>query len=185
MVIRLEPRELTDGELRLRPWRREDVPAMAEACRDPEIVRWTRVPENYTEDDAREFIAASDERWRRGEAAGFAVTDAASGEVLGSIGVRFVDPGYGRIGLIGYWTSPEARGRGVATRALRLLSRWALEELELPRVELLTEPENRPSQLVAENAGFKREGLLRNYLELKGHRSDGVLYSLVASDLEG
>src|SRR2546423_3103184 len=106
MVIRLEPRELTDGELRLRPWRQEDVPAMAGACRGPGIVRWTRVPKNYTEDDAREFIAASDERWRRGEAAGFAVTDAATAEVLGSIGVRFVDPGYGRIGLIGYWTSP-------------------------------------------------------------------------------
>ena len=61
-------------------------------------------------------------------------------------------------GHIGYWVTPPARGRGICTRALRLLARWALDELELQRLELITDPDNLASQRVAEKVGFQREG---------------------------
>ena len=71
------------------------------------------------------------------------------------------------------------RGRGVATRALRLLSDWALspDGLGLARVQLTTDVDNPASQRVAERAGFEREGVLRAYVEHQGARRDMVVWS--------
>ena len=77
----------------------------------------------------------------------------------------------------------EARGRGLATQALRLVSRWVLAALAVERLELVTEPKNVRSQHAAQKAGFRREGLLRRYLEVKGERRDCVMFSLLAEDL--
>jgi RimJ/RimL family protein N-acetyltransferase len=180
-AIRVPERRLTDGVVRLRPWRERDVPDLVAACRDPEIPRWTVVPSPYTEVDARAFVASQNERLSRGEAAPFAVVDADSGEFLGSVEVTLLDRRSGR-GEIGYWVASQARRRGVAVRAVQLLSAWAFEDLGLERLELLIEPENEPSQRVAEAAGFMREGLLRSYRPMKGRRPDFIVFSLLASD---
>lgn len=85
---------------------------------------------------------------------------------------------------VGYWVAAEARGRGVCTRALRLLSRHALEELELQRVDLVTDPDNVASQRVAEKVGFRREGVLRAHLRHPGGRiRDSVMFSLLPGEL--
>jgi RimJ/RimL family protein N-acetyltransferase len=161
---------LEDGEGALRPLTEEDVPEVVAACQDPEIPRWTLVPSPYTEDDAREFLArASDVS---------AIVDAESGEFFGAIGWHWVD---GNV-QVGYWVKREARGRGVASRALRLLARWAFTDLGAVRVQLLTEPENRASQRVAEKAGFRREALLRSFIDLKGRRADVYMYALLRDD---
>lgn len=163
---------LEDGEILLRPFTEEDVPAIAAACQDPEIPRWTRVPSPYSEDDARMFVRHADHQ-------AFAIVDREGGELLGSIGL--VDLA-GSVGEIGYWIKREARGNGVATRALVLLSRWAASEGGLARVQLTTEPANVASQRVAEKAGFSREGVLRSWIEIKGRRRDAVMYSLLPDD---
>jgi len=167
--------------VRLRPWRERDVPDLLEACRDPEIPRWTVVPSPYTEVDARAFVASQNERLSRGEAAPFAVVSPERGDFLGSVEMTLLDRRSGR-GEIGYWVAAPARGQGVAVRAVRLISAWAIEDLGLERLELLIEPENEPSQRVAEAAGFTREGLLRSYRPMKGRRPDFVVFSLLPSD---
>jgi RimJ/RimL family protein N-acetyltransferase len=83
----------------------------------------------------------------------------------------------------GYWMVAEHRGRGVATRALRLLSRWAILDLGLWRLQLQTMTGNTASQAVAERAGFTREAVLRRYMENRGSRCDSVMFSLVPTDL--
>ena len=89
-----------------------------------------------------------------------------------------------RVGHIGYWCAPEARARGITTRALRLVSRWGLEELGLGRVELITDPDNTASQRVAEKVGFRREGILRSHLlHPDGRRRDSVMFSLLPGEL--
>jgi [ribosomal protein S5]-alanine N-acetyltransferase len=108
------------------------------------------------------------------------VTDGPSGRLLGGIGLRLPADG---IGEVGYWVRRDARGRGVATRALDLVARWALEEQRLIRVQLTAEPGNVASQRVAEKVGFRREGLLRRYLKIGGERRDGVMFSLLREDL--
>jgi RimJ/RimL family protein N-acetyltransferase len=155
---------LTDGEIVLRPFTEEDVPAITAACQDPEIPRWTSVPAPYTEEDARTFVSGAGE-------GSFAIVDAQTGEFLGEISLRWVDANV----QVGYLVKREARGHGVATRALLILSRWAVEELGSGRVQLITDPENVASQRVAERAGFTREATLRSYFELKGRRRDAVI----------
>jgi RimJ/RimL family protein N-acetyltransferase len=159
----------------LRPFGEDDIPAIVDACRDEDVVRWTSVPSPYSEDDAREFL-----RSLAPEAHAFAITDGASGEYLGSIDVRPETDGRASVG---YLVRREARGRGVASRALRLVSRWALAELGLARVTVLVEPENVASQRVAERAGFVREGVVRSWAEVKGTRRDYVVFSLLPADL--
>jgi len=165
--------KLADDVILLRPFTDGDVPAIVAACQDPEIPRWTSVPTPYTEADARAWLASTEEET-------FAIADAASDEVLGSIGVRYFDGG---VGEVGYWVRREARGRGVATRALELIARWALLEKGLGRFQLRADVANEPSKRVAEKAGFVREGVLRSSLELKGERHDVVMYSLIPEDL--
>jgi RimJ/RimL family protein N-acetyltransferase len=160
------------GGLLLRPFTKRDTPAIVAACQDPEIARWTRVPSPYTERHASEFVSARDET-------SFAITDLPSGELLGAIGLREHDEG---VAEVGYWVKREARGRGVATRALELVAAWAFEALSAARVQLVAEPENEPSLRVAEKAGFTREGVLRSYMEFNGRRRDGVMYSLLRQD---
>jgi RimJ/RimL family protein N-acetyltransferase len=159
-----------DG-IALRPRTEDDVPAITAACQDEEIARWTEVPSPYTEDDAREFLRRMPDAQ--------AIVDARTDEFLGTVGWRWVD---GNV-QVGYWVKKEARGRGVATSALRLLARWAIEELGAQRVQLLAEPANVASQRVAEKAGFRREGLLRSYFLLKGRRRDAIMFALLAEEL--
>jgi RimJ/RimL family protein N-acetyltransferase len=175
--------ELSDGMLVLRPWRHEDVGRVTEICTDPEISRWTSVPSPYREEHARTWIEQTIRDWDDRKHAAFAVTDAATGEVVGAIALR-LHQDYAVQGSIGYWVAAEARRRGVATGALRIVSRWALRDLGLPRVQLVTDPENVPSQRVADRAGFRREGLLRSYIELQSGRRDCVMFSLLAGELE-
>jgi RimJ/RimL family protein N-acetyltransferase len=168
---------LSDGEIALRLFEDADVPALLEAARDPDIPRLTNLPALESEPWARAWLERVTELWRDGERATFAVAVASSDELLGSIGLRIVDGN----GQIGYWVLPAARGRGVATRALLLVTSWAFER-GFPRLQLLTEPENAVSQRVAERAGFRREGLLRGYFELKGRRADGIMFGRLPGD---
>jgi RimJ/RimL family protein N-acetyltransferase len=172
--------ELAGEGILLREWRAEDAPAVAEACRDPEIPRWIPfIPSPYTDDDARTYVQgcidAGEDRHP------FAVVDAERDSLLGAIDMR-VSPL--RSGHIGYWVVRDARGRGVCTSALRTLCRWALDEVELGRLELLTDPDNVASQRVAEKVGFRREGVLRSHLlHRDGRRRDSVMFSLLPGEL--
>jgi RimJ/RimL family protein N-acetyltransferase len=172
---------LADDELRLRPWSLGDVPTVTAACQDPEISRWTVVPHEYTAEHATEFIATRESDRMAGTEIAFAVVDH-GGALLGAIGMSNFDWNDHKA-EIGYWMERMARGRGFGTRALQLLSRWAIEGLGLERVELLANPANAASQRVAARAGFTREGLLRGYRTRHGAREDLVMFSLLPEDL--
>lgn len=169
--------ELRDDALLLRPWREEDAPAVHAACQDEEILRWIPlIPRPYRLEDARAFV--------RGELGlgphQFAVTEDA--RVVGSIAMRVNEQ---RTGHIGYWCAPQARGRGITTRALRMLCRHGLRELALERLELIADPDNLASQRVAEKVGFRREGVLRSHMRHPdGRRRDSVIFSLLPGELQ-
>lgn len=172
---------LADGSVALRPWTPDDVPGLVEACSDPEIGRWTHVPYPYGDQDAREFVAGSDLTRRAGRELALAIVSARDGRLLGSVGlskVSFTE----MTGEVGYWVCRQERGRGAGTRAVRLLSAWALRELGLERLELLANPENEASQRLARRAGYTREGVLRLYRRRKGRREDLVMFSRLAGE---
>jgi RimJ/RimL family protein N-acetyltransferase len=172
--------ELTDGVVALRPWAESDAAAIVECIDgDPDIAIWLdQVPQPYTLDDALSYIAGTVDV----EQEAFAVTDAHSGRVLGSIGLRNPIDG---VSEIGYWIRADARGQGATTRALVLLSRAALEREGVERVQLRADIENVGSCRVAEKAGFRLEGVLRSahWNERLGRRQDWAMYSLLGADL--
>lgn len=184
MNVALPSTPLADGVVTLRPWQAEDAGPIATAFSDPESLYWMhQVPEPYTEDDALDYVRAMDAAWRAGAGGAFAVVEAASGEVAGSVGLHVVDAELAVV-EVGYWAAPAVRGRGMTTRALRLLSRWLLDSVGAARVQLRADVRNAASVRVAEKAGFVREGVLRSsgYNHRAGRRIDYVMFSLVPAD---
>ncbi len=169
---------LRDGDVLLRPWRIGDAEAVFRACQDPEIHEWVGTPWPYERHHAESFVSGRFGGWSDGSAP-LAIVDAETDTVLGAITVHA--PVEVRAS-VGYWLTAEARGRGVATRALRLISRWALEELPIARLQLYTLVGNDRSGAVAERAGFSREGVLRSWELHDGRPVDVVMYALVKTD---
>lgn len=185
--MRIEPPEppLSDGTVELRPWTEQDVPAITAACQDEDLAWWLdQVPQPYSTSDARAYVMMTRRGWKDGTHAAFAVTDAVSGEVLGSIGVHWFDPEE-RAAEVGYWVRAESRGAGVATRALRLVAAWAIGTCRVARLQLRADERNVASQRVAERAGFLREGVIRSarFNARQGRRVDFVMYSLLPGEL--
>ncbi len=176
----MAPVELRDGTVLLRPWRLDDADAVYRACQDAEIQRWTTVPVPYRPEDAVGFVAGSPQRWAQG-AASFAVVDLASGALLGAMGL-VTTPADG-CAEVGYWVAAEARGRGVATRALRLLCRWAFDALGLRRLVWQAYVGNDASRRTAEAVGFQLEGTRRQGLLDRGRPVDRWFAGLLPTDL--
>jgi RimJ/RimL family protein N-acetyltransferase len=162
---------LSDGEIAVRPLAPADVPDIVAACCDPEIPRWTRVPSPYTREDARKFLAIAATEAAAGDGVALAVA-CTDGRLIGTVGLMDVDWGR-RYGEVGYWTAAPARGRGAASRAVLLLRDWAHAELGLDEIEILVQRENRPSQRVAERAGFAATGEIRSVATMPPGRRDG------------
>ena len=138
---------LTDGEISLRAWKASDAPAVTAACQDPEIPRWTVVPHDYEERHAREFIAGTAANLAHGRELDMAIVDG-DDRLLGALGISNFD-WTDLKAEVGYWMAADARGRGIGTRATRMLAEWALTSLGLERLELLAHPDNEASQRLA------------------------------------
>jgi RimJ/RimL family protein N-acetyltransferase len=171
---------LQDGAIALRGWLTSDAPDITRMFQDPEALEWTRAPAPYREGDARQWLASLPAQMRRGDALPLAVTDASDGSLLGSIELRMQAEGRAEFGyVIAAW----ARGRGVGTRALTMLARWAFDVLRLERLEVLAQPGNEASQALAQRVGFTREGLLRAHSLVRGERKDMLMMSLLRGEL--
>ena len=173
--------DLTDGTVRCRPPDRGDVDAVHTACQDPATVRFTRIPVPYTRVHAQAFVRNAAHELRAGTGAHLVVADAGTDALLGVCGL--VLDRTRRSGEVGYWVAPEARGRGVARRAVRLVAGWALADLGLLRVQVMIDARNAASQRVAAACGFRREGVLRSYEDRLGDRVDFVIGSVLPGEL--
>ena len=173
---------IDDGVVRIRWIADTDLAAIAEACRDPDIQAYTRVPSDYTLDNAEAFADNSAEDAARGEGLALVIVSVEDDSLLGSIGFHDHSPAEGRCEL-GYWLAPWARGQGSMTRAIRLFCGWIFDELAIDRIQAGIEPGNAPSHALIQRAGFAHEGTLRSLFPLKGRRRDIVSYSLLRGEL--
>lgn len=173
---------LEDPVVRLRPWRETDLPSQLEAFSDPWFQRFSDWAPR-TEPEARRHRLRDEQARHRGEQLQFALVEPSDDELLlGGASVHDVEMDQGRA-AVGYWLAPEARGRGVATHAVRLLARWAFEDLGIARIALTCAPDNHASQRVAERCGFSREGVLRSHMPFKGGRRDTVVFGVLPGEL--
>jgi RimJ/RimL family protein N-acetyltransferase/8-oxo-dGTP pyrophosphatase MutT (NUDIX family) len=148
---------LTDGVVVLRPWRDEDVEAAVEG-HDEEIARWFgRAGRKPSVEQHRRAV----DEWRRAYDEGRAVVNFLvehESDVVGNVEVRNVGAGVGRLS----WTLYAGhRGFGYASRAVRLLTDYAIDALGMQRVEAEVDVENERSLRVATRAGLRREGVKR------------------------
>jgi RimJ/RimL family protein N-acetyltransferase len=175
---------LRDDDLLLRPGTARDVNAIREVYSESDIRRWMgwdgELPD---EAEARANLDRAAASWREGTWAVFRVVDAATDQVVGGVNLRMAG---NETAEVSYFLRASARGRGLATRAVRLVTRWAFDELGIERIELRAHPENEASIRVAERAGFAREGIERaSRAWPDGTRFDSILFSLLPGELRG
>lgn len=178
------PVTLSDGAVLLRPWSSSDASFMAEAASDPAIERYNG-PAPVSLADALAVIERIEQSWCAFEVEGnptgaaFAIVDAASGEPVGMCGIDH----WSRtdVAQFGYWLATGARGRGLATRAVKLMAGWLFQR-GAARVFLTIESENTASASVARRAGFTFEGTLRAYGVWQGQRKDVDVFAVLPDE---
>jgi RimJ/RimL family protein N-acetyltransferase len=171
---------LADDALFLEPLTLAHVPELLAMTEDPDVVRFTRVPAGADETFVRGWIKRYEGGWDDGSRAGFAIRGRDNGW-LGFAAIVDLDLEH-REGEIGYMVAPAARGRGIAPRAVELVTRWGFDELDLLRLELRIDVENPASERVAERTGYQREGVLRNVHFKEGFRSDVGVWSRLSQE---
>ncbi|GAA2242440.1 GNAT family N-acetyltransferase [Streptomyces indiaensis] len=176
--------------LRLRPWDAgsgADVDTWLRGLRDPEFRRWNTPLRPVTDRaSARESLLARAQSALEGTSVSLRIADARSDAPLGHIGVNEIKY-HLKVARVGYWVLPEARGQGVATRALLLAARWALTELGLHRLELDHAVGHDASCRIAERCGFLHEGTLRGAIFQEDRYDafrDAHLHARLATDPE-
>jgi RimJ/RimL family protein N-acetyltransferase len=177
--------ELSEGPILLRTFSEADVNALFEAVRESiaEVSPWLPwCHQNYSIEETREFIGARELLSQGGEWYSFGIFESDGGNLLGGVGINFINRVH-QMANLGYWVRTSAHGRGIATMATRLVAKFGFEELGLRRIEIVAAVGNLPSQRVAEKAGARREGVLRNRLLIRSESLDAVLFSLVPEDL--
>jgi RimJ/RimL family protein N-acetyltransferase len=171
---------LQDDAIRLEALTAAHVPVLLPLTADSDVVRFTRIPPGADETFARGWIKRYEEGWDDGSRAGFAIR-ARDGGFLGF--AAFVELNLERReGELGYMVAPAARGRGIAPRAVALLTRWGFDELGLIRLELRIDAQNLASERVAERSGYRRDGVLRNVHFKEGLRCDLAIWSRLSQD---
>jgi len=173
--------ELTDGDVRLRMHCHDDVDAMVQMCTDPEMARWTSVPQPYGREHAEAFVHEIIPRgWADHHHRGWAI------EALDDDGtVRFagnIDIRGAAVADVGFALHPWARGRGVMHRALRLATRWCFDEAQVAVVHWRAHVGNTPSRRAAWRAGFTFDGTTPALLHERGRLVDAWVGHLLPSD---
>jgi RimJ/RimL family protein N-acetyltransferase len=129
-----------------------DVPVIAEASHDPET-RLRLNEEPLTPDRQGDSVSRAQEQWRTGTGAPFVIADAADDRPLGLLNLQFGDDE--EVAGLAVSVFPQARGRGVASKALRLGAIWGLRQLGLHRVFAEAAADNLASIRAIEKAGFQ------------------------------
>ena len=155
-VLRHPDPPLSDGVITLRAKTREDIDALVAICQDPAIPRWTRVPNPYRPADAEAWIVVSELELEAESGIDWLAVDEQD-EVVASLAIQHIRADEG-LGEVGYWVAAGARGRGFATRGVRLVTAWGLGELGLKELEIMTHEDNVASQGVARAAGYAETG---------------------------
>jgi RimJ/RimL family protein N-acetyltransferase len=166
--------------VRLVPFAAEHLAGVDAMLDDPDVLRFTRIPVPVPDDFSRTWLERYETGLVEGTRAAFAAVDA-DGRFLGLALAPKIDREDREVEL-GYVVAPDARGRGVATRILELLTRWAFDEADALRIVLIIDVANPASERVAERCGYVREGVMRSVALKNDVRIDAGLWSRLASD---
>ena len=169
--------EVTARDFKLRHFRQGDADAIVKYANNRKIYRPTmEMPYPFKRRDAVEWIEQNRAEKARKHPGMLSLAIVVDGEAAGCIGLSDIE---GHKAAVGYWLAEELWGRGIMTRALKLTTRYALNDMGLRRLCAHVFLFNRASMRVLEKGSFKREGILRKETEKDGRLYDMVLYDKV------
>lgn len=178
------PTLLRTGSLVLRPPSVHDIDALYQAAQESiqDLRCWMPwAHEDYSRSDTTSYVEAQPQAWQNGEEYSFLIQESGSSTVLGCCGLNRFE-WINRRANLGYWIRTLAAGRGIATRAAKLVAHFGFEPLQLQRIEIVAGVGNLASQRVAEKIGALRECIARNRCRVNEQPMDAVVYSLVPGD---
>jgi [ribosomal protein S5]-alanine N-acetyltransferase len=169
---------LHTSRLRLRPFTHADADALFRLHSNAHVLRYWDSPPWSEPARAERFLATCRLQAEEGSGARLAIDRATDGEFLGWCGLSRWNPDF-RSASLSYCLDDAAWGQGYATEAVRALLRWAIETLDLNRVQAEVDTRNAASARVLEKLGFVREGTLREDCVVNGDVSDSWVYGLL------
>ena len=185
-LLRDDPREprttwldnpVVEGDgVRLRPFTEADVPRVVEGLGDHGTQHWLAfLPRDPGEADALRYLEVVQERLATAHTITWAWSTPGDDRLLGAVGIYRIseEP------ELGYWTHPDARGRGLTVRAARLAVGHAFEVLGLDRLAAYASAPNAASLRVLEAVGMRRTGVARR----AARTGDGAAVDLAGYDL--
>lgn len=173
--------ELTDGVVTVRPLTAADAEDSYRLRTTPDVADTWLPPVPPTAAEVRAWCGEAPASWLAGTVARCTVRDAATAEYAGEISVDYQAPPL-RQAMLGYGLLPAYRGKGYASRAVALVTRWVFGHTGIERLVAGTLVHNVASQRVLERAGFVREGEQRGLLPGAGGRRDNVGFALLRDD---
>lgn len=174
---------LWGARVRLAALTAADLPTVAGWQQDADFMRLFDASPAFpkTEDQLEEWLQ---ERHKSPNDFVFAIRPPGSEELLGYIELDGILWAHGVCGIAIAIGDPSNRGKGYGSGAAQLALRFAFHELNLHRVTYTTFDYNAPSIALAENLGFRREGVFREFLQRDGHRHDMLLFGLLRHEWE-
>jgi ribosomal-protein-alanine N-acetyltransferase len=170
----MDVEKLDCGLCVVRPWRLADKPALLRHANNRNVWRnlADRFPHPYTDADADGWLTKISQapgalRW----------AIEVEGEAVGGIGAEPGEGIFAKTANFGYWLGEEFWGRGIMTAAVRGTANYALEALDLARLESPVFEWNPASMRVLEKCGFQREGVKRKGIFKDGEIIDAVVYA--------
>jgi ribosomal-protein-alanine N-acetyltransferase len=167
--------ELAANNFVLRRWKTTDAPSLQKNADDPKVsaTLLDRFPSPYTLADAEYFISLKIDE---DPITNFVIDIA--GEVAGVISVDMRADIYRKTPLLGYWISPQHRGKGIVTEAVGMIANYAFKNLDILCIQANTLGNNKASMRVLERAGFIKQGVLPKTVIKNGEILDEHLYTL-------
>lgn len=156
----------SDGVVTLRAHRGDDIDRVVGYATDPLTMRWARMPSPYGRSDAERFIDGALRGWDDGDSMTWAIEH--EGRFVGSVELQ----GAGRIVEVGFVLHPDARGAGLARRAVVLAMTYAAAERDVEVVRFHAAEGNLASLRVAHAAGFTLLARLPDWLEMNSRVVD-------------
>jgi RimJ/RimL family protein N-acetyltransferase len=173
---------LSSSVITLRPLTLDDEAGLIAAATDGELwrLRVTSVPEPK---NTRQYIETALQAWRDGHRLAFAVTDSASGKVLGCTSYHDILPAVQRLEIGFTWYAASVQRTHVNTSCKLMMLTHAFESLGAKVVGWRTDNFNFASQRAIERLGARLDGVIRGHaLRRDGTVRDTVMYSMTAGE---
>ncbi len=174
-----------DNGLLLRKYQLSDSEERLSALKESynELTHWFATFYTNTLEEFNELWLLDNEiTWSKGIEFCFMLKYPHSSKMLGEVRINNINFKNNFANLM-YWIRTSEKGKGLATGACKIAINIAFGELKLTRLEIFMSTANEASKKVAEKAGAKYEGKMRNRIVVQDRMDDAFLYSIIPSDL--